>query len=74
MQAKLSMISYSYVFISPSVCETTVALVVRRGNPKNIQGFADLVQEGLQVRGLGLAAAHMGHVTRVWAELSKGFT
>jgi sulfate transport system substrate-binding protein len=31
------------------VCETTVALVVRRGNPKNIQSFDDLTREGVQV-------------------------
>ena len=26
--------------------------MVRQGNPRNIKGFADLVQEGLQVRGV----------------------
>ncbi|WIA17546.1 hypothetical protein OEZ85_014375 [Tetradesmus obliquus] len=31
------------------VCETTVALVVRPGNPKNIQSWEDLTQPGLQV-------------------------
>jgi ABC-type sulfate transport system substrate-binding protein len=33
-----------------AVCETTVALVVRKGNPKNIQSWDDLIQPGLQVR------------------------
>jgi hypothetical protein len=32
-----------------AVCETTVALVVRPGNPKNIQSWDDLIQPGLQV-------------------------
>ncbi|KAI8471299.1 MAG: hypothetical protein J3K34DRAFT_417739 [Monoraphidium minutum] len=31
------------------VCETTVALVTRQGNPKGIRGWADLTQPGLQV-------------------------
>lgn len=31
------------------VCETTVALVVRKGNPKNVRTWQDLLQPGLQV-------------------------
>jgi accessory colonization factor AcfC len=32
-----------------AVCETTVALVVRKGNPKNVRTWEDLLQPGLQV-------------------------
>eukprot|EP00195_Chlamydomonas_chlamydogama_P009412 CAMPEP_0202890210 /NCGR_PEP_ID=MMETSP1392-20130828/709_1 /ASSEMBLY_ACC=CAM_ASM_000868 /TAXON_ID=225041 /ORGANISM="Chlamydomonas chlamydogama, Strain SAG 11-48b" /LENGTH=428 /DNA_ID=CAMNT_0049573747 /DNA_START=132 /DNA_END=1418 /DNA_ORIENTATION=+ len=31
------------------VCETTVALVVRKGNPKNITGWQDLIRPGVEV-------------------------
>lgn len=31
------------------VCETTVALVVRQGNPKNVRTWEDLLQPGLQI-------------------------
>lgn len=31
------------------VCETTVAFVVRPGNPRNITDWSDLTQEGLQI-------------------------
>jgi accessory colonization factor AcfC len=32
-----------------AVCETSVALVVRKGNPKNVRTWEDLLQPGLQV-------------------------
>jgi ABC-type sulfate transport system substrate-binding protein len=32
-----------------SVCETTVALVTRQGNPWGIRDWGDLTQPGLQV-------------------------
>uniref|UniRef100_A0A7S0WZ40 Sulfate-binding protein n=1 Tax=Chlamydomonas leiostraca TaxID=1034604 RepID=A0A7S0WZ40_9CHLO len=32
-----------------TVCETTVALVVRAGNPKNIQDWSDLIRPGVEV-------------------------
>jgi len=35
-----------------AVCETTVALVVRQGNPKNVRTWEDLLQPGLQVKHL----------------------
>lgn len=35
-----------------AVCETTVALVVRKGNPKNVRTWEDLLQPGLQVKQL----------------------
>lgn len=31
------------------VCETSVALVVRKGNPKNVRTWVDLLQPGLQI-------------------------
>lgn len=33
-----------------AVCETSVALVVRKGNPKNVHTWEDLLQPGLQVQ------------------------
>lgn len=41
-----------------AVCETTVAFVVRRGNPRNIRGWEDLLQDGLQVRLTGAGVLH----------------
>jgi hypothetical protein len=46
---------------SCAVCETTVALVVRQGNPKNIQSFDDLTREGVQV-----SLAHEGRWWSRW--------
>jgi sulfate transport system substrate-binding protein len=33
-----------------AVCETTVALVVRKGNPKGVRTWEDLLKPGVQVR------------------------
>lgn len=40
-----------------AVCETTVALVVRQGNPRRISGWEDLLQPGLQARAILLPAS-----------------
>jgi hypothetical protein len=36
-------------FVLCAVCETTVALVVRKSNPRNVRTWEDLLQQGLQV-------------------------
>lgn len=41
---------------SSPVCETTVALVTRRGNPKGIKDWDDLTTPGLQVTHCALLA------------------
>lgn len=39
----------SHALLHSTVCETTVALVVRSGNPKGIFDWADLAKPGVQV-------------------------
>lgn len=54
-----------------TVCETTVALVVRPGNPKNITDWQDLTRPGVEVwrqRGGGRSGPQQPEVGRtLWA-------